>query len=141
MIFDLLEELPQLLELSVLKLSIDDAALEPLSSMQHLQSCRISCPDVTPAVLSSLCSNLTSLEFTPEFPKHGEPFLQEDLPEGGWPLLRVFRMYHTPLQPAVLTGFTDLEVLDLWECSLLPTEEVGGAVGQGVNGLAGPMLM
>lgn len=127
----LLESLPQLVELEVSKLRIDDSALEPISNLQHLQSCNISsCPKISSQILSGLCSRLTSLTFGPDFPS-GPPFVLEDVPEAGWPRLKVFRMFHTPLQPAVLAGMSDLEVLDLWNCALLPSEEVGAAVEQG----------
>jgi hypothetical protein len=124
----LLESLPQLLELEVSKMDIDDSALEPISGLQHLQSFSVSsCPKVSPQILSNLGSSLTSLTFGPDFPS-GAPFLLEDVPEAGWPHLKVLRMFHTPLQPAMLTSLPDLEVLDLWNCALLPSEEVGAAV-------------
>lgn len=101
-----------------------NAALQQLDTLQHLQSLSIgqNC-DMDPSVLSGLGSRLTSLSFTPHSCNY--VFTVNAVLAAGWPLLRRLRMHNTPFQPAHLAELTALEELELMECALLPTQEVG----------------
>lgn len=104
-----------------------DAALQQLSSLQHLQSFSLGGgADLRPSVLSGLCSRLSSFSFTPEKCKF--VFTVVTVPETGWPLLQQLRLRNTPLQPALLAGLTTLEQLELMSCKLLPVQVRGNNV-------------
>lgn len=124
-----LRGLPLLLELRLSNLMAGNAALAPLSSLRRLQSCSIEkCSNITPEVLSDLrSSSLTALTFAPSFLKR-RIFMVDDVPAAGWPQLQLLAVYHTPMQPAMLDRMPALQVLDLWDCPLLPTEQVGGGI-------------
>lgn len=119
----LLQRLPQLRALTVDRLQGGNKMLQHISSLQHLESCSIhKCYNLTPKVLSGLCSKLTALTFAHQ--RCHAPFDASVLPAAGWPHLKHLSVQHTPLQPSILARMTSLVVLQLVECRLLPTEEV-----------------
>ena len=110
----LLQQLPELLWLTLANTEVTDAGLAQLSCLQKLQHCALACELATLGVLANISSSLTSLALI-----NGDGVLQERiLPVAGWPHLCFATVTNTTVQPAFLSRLTALARLHLDDCWL-----------------------
>jgi hypothetical protein len=124
MLTALLPRLPQLksLELTCIRHPEALKALrQQLGSLQQLRSfALVACRGKLDPYLLQLSSTLTSLQLAggPDESAHVS-IGSKAVPAAGWPLLRKLCLTKTAFQPALLTQFTGLEILQLSGCALV----------------------